>query len=133
MLDIDISKLDIDKSIDISIKYNVKCQQNTKFKPEANAFLIIYDKTDNKKYVFRTGKGIDATQGTLNLSLKEGNKYLIQTTGLDGKLISYESILDRKTLNSVKPVLNGLTVDKLIYNETTNKIEVELTYTTSKC
>jgi hypothetical protein len=132
-LEVRIGSLILDNSVDITLKYNVKCTSNKKFSPRSNAYLIVRDLTTRKRYVFRTGTGRQALQGTLDMTLVNGNKYLVQAIGLDGKIISYEAVLDINKLTYDKAKLKGFTVDKLEYNSTTKKIEVEVTYTSSKC
>jgi hypothetical protein len=131
--DVNIVSLVLENSVDITLKYNVVCLKNKKFNPRSNAYLFIRDLDTKKRYTFRTGSGNAAKQGTLNMTLTNGHRYLVQTIGLDNKVIYYESVLDITKLTYDKNKLVGFTVNKLEYNSTSKKIEIDVTYSTSKC
>lgn len=126
---IDVSACLIKDLITVSLKYTIKCLNNN-IKPNSGAFLTITDLSTNQRKIVRTPT---SNSEKLELRLKNKGKYRIETIGLDGSVIFYETTLDIDNLSYDKNKLNGFYIDKLEYNQTTKKIEAEVTYVTSKC
>jgi hypothetical protein len=121
-----------DQEITVSIKYKVTCTSNKKIRPNSGAWIVVQDLTTGKMQTFRTPKMTSAnTDGALEIKLINGRRYKIMTTGLDNKLISYESLLDINNLKYDQP--KGFKVNKLEYNKSTKTVEVEVEYVTNKC
>lgn len=131
-LHVDVSSCFIDL-ITISLKYTIKCT-NDMIKPNSGVFLTITDLQTNKRKIIRAPsvKSVNVSD-RLEMRLKDKGRYRIETIGLDGSVISYESILDISNLTYDKNKLNGFTIDKLEYNPITKKIEADVSYITSKC
>ena len=128
---VNVSSLNEDDLVNISLKYTVKCTKN-KIKPNAGTWIVVTDVESNLKQVFRTPKITSQnTDGLMTFKLRKGRKYRVQTTGLDGNIISYESVLDVNNLKYTNP--KGFTVNKFIYNSTTQTIEADVVYVTTKC
>lgn len=130
---IDVNSCLIKDLITISLKYTIKCT-NDMIKPNSGVFLTITDLETNKRKIIRAPSvKSGSVTDRLEMRLKDKGRYKIETIGLDGSVISYESILDISNLTYDKNKLNGFTIDKLEYNPTTKKIEADVSYITSKC
>lgn len=125
---IDISSLNMN-TVDINLKYKIICEKNPKFKPNANAFLVVREANSNRQQIFRTGA--DGLIGSLNFSLVDGKEYTVETIGLDGKPISYTTVFDISKLQATPKT--GFKINKLEYNPSTKNVIMDVTYTTSKC
>ena len=118
--------------VNISLKYDIKCTSNPKISPNSSTWIVITDIETGKKIKLYTGiTNNKKTKGALNLRLQNKKNYKISTTGSDGKIISCEAFLDKNKLESKN--IKGLEITKLFYNATSNTIEIECIYTTSKC
>ena len=126
----DLNKLDDANAINLSLDYTVKCTAN-KMVPISSTYAVITNLDTKKKITVRIWAPSSQSKGGLKLKLMNMANYRIETIGLDGKIISYESILDIKNLTTKN--INGFTIDKLIYNPSTKKVEAAVTYITSKC
>jgi hypothetical protein len=132
-INVDVSSFFNKDLITISLKYTIKCT-NDMIKPNSGVFLTITDLETNKRKIIRSpSEKSGSPSDRLEMRLKDKGRYKIETFGLDGSIISYESILDISNLTYDKNKLNGFTIDKLEYNPSTKKIEADVSYITSKC
>jgi hypothetical protein len=112
--------------VDVSMNYSVSCASNKKINPNKRTWVYLQDLENNRTYYYYSG-----SKGVLNIRLINGRKYRISTRGINGELISCESVFDVKNLKYDN--IKGLEVKKLIYNPTTNRVEIDCLYTISKC
>lgn len=127
---LDLLKLDTPNTINLALDYTLKCTAN-KIIPMSGAYATITNLDTKKKFNVRIHAPGATKIGGLKLKLMNMTNYRIETLGLDGKIISYESMLDIKNLTTKN--IKGFTIDKLIYNPSTKKVEAAVTYETSKC
>ncbi len=118
--------------IDVSLTYALICTKNPKVKPNSSTWISIKDLETNKSQRYYTGKTSNkTTKGRLDIRLVNGRKYKVSTIGIDGKLISCESIFNVNNLQYQN--VKGLTVKKLIYDPAVKKVYIDCEYTTDKC
>ncbi len=129
----DLNKLDDANAINLSLDYTVKCTAN-KLIPMSSTYAVITNLDTKKKITVYIWAYSSQHAGGLKLKLMNKNNYRIETIGLDGQIISYESVFDIANIskNNVKNP-KGFTIDKFEYNPTTKKVEAAVTYVTSKC
>lgn len=128
---VDVNSFNETGLVTIALKYNVKCTKN-KIKPNSGTFITLTDLVTNRRTIYRLPAITSAlTTDNLKVRLRNNRSYKVETVGLDGSVISYESLLN--TANLTYTNLKGFTVDKLIYNSTSNTVEAEVTYVTNKC
>jgi hypothetical protein len=130
-IDININSIIDPDLVHIALKYNVKCTKG-KIKPNAGTFIVVTDILTKVKQVFRTPSITSAdTEDMLCFYLRNNREYKIEKTGLDGKIISYQQVLNINNLSYSN--LNGFTVNTLQYNTESKTVEANITYTTDKC
>jgi hypothetical protein len=127
---LDLLKLDTPNTINLALDYTLKCTAN-KIVPMSDAYATITNLDTKKKFNVRIYAPGATKKGGLKLKLMNMTNYRIETVGIDGAVISYESLLDIKNLTTKN--IKGFTIDKLIYNPSTKKVEAGVTYVTSKC
>ncbi len=107
--------------VNISLKYTVKYTDNN-FTPKGRTFITITDLVTNFRKIIRTPDANYRTiSDNLQISLINNREYRIETIGLDDKIISYQTILNKSNLTYSK--LNGFTVNKFIFNNATQTVE----------
>ena len=128
---VDLSSILEPELVNISLKYTVKCTNN-KFTPKGRTFITITDLVTNRRKIISTPDAKSSTiSDNLKFSLINNREYRVETIGLDGKIISYQTIFNKSNLTYSK--LNGFTVNKLIFNNATQTVEVDVSYITTKC
>ncbi len=125
-----LSQFDDPNVINLALDYTIKCTAN-KMIPSAGTYAIITNLNTKQKITVRIDAPSKTKKGGMKIKLVNKNYYRIETLGLDGKIISYESILDINNL--ITKNVNGFTINKLIYNQSTKKVEAAVTYVTTKC
>ena len=126
----DLNKLDDANTVNLSLDYTIKCTAN-KMVPMSSTYAVITNLDTKKKITVRIWAPVGDKKGGLKLKLMNMANYRIETVGLDGKVISYESLLDISNLTTKN--INGFTINKLVYNPSNKKVEASVTYVTSKC
>jgi hypothetical protein len=128
---VDLTSILQTELVNVSLKYTIKCTNN-KFTPKGRTFITITDLlTNSRKIISTPSMKSNTISENLKFSLVNNREYKIETIGLDGKIISYQTIFNKSNLTYSK--LNGFTVNKLIFNNETQTVEADVSYITTKC
>ncbi len=126
-----LSQFDDPNVINLSLDYTIKCTAN-KMVPTAGTYAIITNLKTNQRIIVRIDAASKTKKGGMKIKLVNKTKYRIETIGLNGEVLSYESYLDIQNLPPASSI-SGFTIDKLIYNPSTKRVEAAVTYVTPKC